>query len=103
MNTLQNDGGAAFPQPQGTYNGTPYSSREVEGDSGMSLRDWFAGKALPAAIEWHRLCEKEGIYRDGFVNIHDQPLLPDYDSDTKEIAFCCYAIADAMLAERNRL
>jgi hypothetical protein len=91
MNTLQNDGGAAFPMHE-----------RDDALRGMSLRDWFAGKALPAAIEWHRLCEKEGIYRDGFDGKHDQPLLPDYDSNTKEIAFCCYAIADAMLAERNR-
>jgi hypothetical protein len=103
MNTLQNYGGLAFPQPQGTFNGTPYSSREVEGDSGMTLLDYFAGQALPAAIEWQRLCEKELIYRDGFVDIHDQPLLPDYDTGNEGIARCCYAIAEAMIAERNRI
>ena len=105
MKTLQNDGGAAFPHEAVKWNSDAgiYVKDCENHHPGMTLRDWFAGKALPAAIEWHRLCEKEGIYRDGFVNIHDQPLLPDYDSDTKEIAFCCYAIADAMLAERNRL
>ena len=67
----------------------------------MTLRDYFAGQALPAAIEWRRLCEKEEIHRDGFIEKHEQPCLPDYDSSNKEIAFCCYAIADAMLAERD--
>jgi hypothetical protein len=95
MNTLQNDGGAAFPYVK--------TDECIESCNGMTLRDWFAGKALPAAIEWQRLCEKEAIYRDGFVDIHDQPCLPDYDSSNKEIAFCCYAIADAMLAARNCL
>jgi hypothetical protein len=80
MNTLQNNGGAAFPQPQGTFNGTPYSSREVEGDSGMTLRDYFAGQAV------------SGLYADA-----------KYTGSHVEAAKCCYDLADAMLAERNRL
>ena len=45
------DGGPAFPQPQGKdEDGAPYSAREIPGDSGMSLRDWFAGMALQGLL-----------------------------------------------------
>ena len=57
-----NDGGPEFP----VY--------------GMSLRDWFAGMALPTAIE---RCAATGI---------TQPNLVAHD---------CYAYADAMLSEKE--
>lgn len=43
MSDIKNDGGPAFPAPYDlhhTHTGQP------TGDSGMSLRDWFAGMAL---------------------------------------------------------
>ena len=49
------------------------------GAPGMTLRDWFAGKALPYIIE-----EMWGT--------------PD---GAQEIAECAYQIADAMLAARS--
>lgn len=64
------DGGQAFPaQPW---------DRDFE--SGMSLRDWFAGMALQGRA--HR-----------FYNVHQRREI---------LAKDCYEIADAMLAARER-
>lgn len=49
----------------------------VQGQSGMSLRDWFAGQTLAAWPVTHR----------------GQP---------EELAANCYRMADAMLAERAK-
>lgn len=80
MNTTQDDGGPAFPQPQGTDpHGSPYSAREIDGDSGMSLRDWLAGQSLSSMdYGW-------------------------FGSSTRirEMAQEAYNIADAMLAARK--
>jgi hypothetical protein len=61
-------GGPAFPN-----NLTP----------GMDLRDYFAAKALPAAMH-----EASALYVKGPT--------PEY------VAELCYSIADAMLAERAK-
>jgi hypothetical protein len=56
----RDDGGAAFPRPASidTSSGTlPDGDEVVEEQRGMSLRDWFAGRALsgwladPSAVE----------------------------------------------------
>ena len=71
------DGGPAFPRP-GFYL-----------HHGMSLRDWFAGQALPAVIA---------------ATSAGQHMPATRDSDT-HIAFAitrgAYFIADAMLAARK--
>ena len=41
------DGGPAFPVQESLISN---STGEVPASSGMSLRDWFAGQALPAII-----------------------------------------------------
>ena len=46
MSTPINRGGPAFPQPDTISEGTT----EIQGDSGMFLRDYFAGEALAALI-----------------------------------------------------
>ena len=61
-----NDSGPAFPCPE-------------YGDTGMSLRDYFAGQAMA------------GQLAD-----------PDGEIDPKLIARWSYAYADAMLAEREK-
>lgn len=74
-----NDGGPAFPQF--TRTPLPYGASHVEVAGGMSLRDWFAGRALS----------------------NDQAMLVSVESDFAQlIARRCYAIADAMLAERAK-
>lgn len=66
------DNPPAFPQTQ-------WSMWGGDGREGMTLRDWFAGQALIAngPINWH-------------------------PSDRASAAQAAYAIADAMLAERER-
>ena len=66
-------GGPAFPVlPH------PETTPEVESE-GMTLREWFAGKALGAVIET--------LFEDG-------------NTDPEDIAGCAYNVADAMLAAR---
>jgi hypothetical protein len=62
-----NDGGPAFPHPSGEFHSA---------DTGMSLRDWFAGQALAGV---------------------DNP----WASVPHELAMQSYRIADAMLAVRT--
>lgn len=64
------DGGPAFPRED-------YQASDAPGQRGMSLRDYFAGQFL-TTVKIH-----EGVSVSGDV-----------------IARNCYAMADAMLAER---
>jgi len=71
--TTKDDGGPAFPR----------NERYADGDlavahQGMTLRDWFAGQALAGVL----------------ANSND-----DYSEPPAKWA---YAIADAMIAERNK-
>lgn len=71
----RNDGGPAFPQP--------YSPIGTTG--GMSLRDWFAGRAMDAALHGASAPSEDAL----------GPLF-------NEIARLAYKMADAMLAEREK-
>ena len=62
-----NTGGPAFPA---------HHFDLAEGEHGMTLRDWFAAKAMQALIE-------------------------KYDESPVEISLEAYEIADAMLKERE--
>jgi hypothetical protein len=75
MNTT-NDGGPAFPN-------TVKISDEAYADlRGMSLRDYFAAKAMQGVIAGHRAPTNAGELRFFAEN--------------------CYAIADAMLKARSK-
>jgi hypothetical protein len=76
---LKKTGGSAFPHKGNQY--------EVHG---MTLRDYFAAKAMPPMIAAGRL--HHGIERGP---------LTDVELDA-EIATQAYAIADAMIAERDK-
>lgn len=67
------DGGAAFPLHPGI-------APDWTASTGMTLRDWFAGQAL--AIVYMRFA-------------------PGADPECADLALQAYAIADAMLAERE--
>lgn len=86
------DGGPAFPRPRGQTTSEYGCITGSDEQDGMSLRDWFAGKAL------------QGLVHTIFI---DQPtedsliakgLKPD--DFPKFLAYQCYLAADAMLAER---
>lgn len=64
-----NDGGLAFPVPMLTRqaDGQPMSSVEFE-MGGMSLRDWFAGRAMAAGLTNGRLPEMK-LERDRILTM----------------------------------
>ena len=74
--TDRHDGGAAFPHKR-IYRCSQGIDHELQ-ETGMSLRDWFAGQAL------HK----------GVVN-------GDWDSSIQWRAKSAYEMADAMLAARS--
>lgn len=104
----KNDGGTAFPMqdPQAIHayaqaktesaNSADVNERDqiylaarAEAVSGMSLRDYFAAKALEGFMNWAL----------------DQPHFKDYDTAAKAAAGyakSAYLIADAMLQERAK-
>lgn len=66
----------------------------ADGHNGMTLRDYFAGQALPAAF--NILCAApKGDYRS-LADKLGSPKLPVLS------ARMAYAVADAMLAERDK-
>jgi hypothetical protein len=83
--TTTNDGGPAFPIPiAGCTNGSVYNTMEQSSGQlgGMSLRDYFAAKAMPALIaDYCREAREVGWQ----PNWHDG------------IAIDSYKIADSMI------
>lgn len=77
--TTKDTGGPAFPLPE-TLN--PNGGISTYAQFGMTLRDYFAAKAMPAHIQ-----------------MLSTATLPDWNA---EIARLSYLVADAMLAERNK-
>ena len=83
-----NDGGPAFPVADYDHMiFQPETVTETKRDlSGMSLRDYFAAKALPTA--WT-------AFADGYFEADG------WDSINEGVAVCAYQMADAMLAARS--
>lgn len=87
------NGGPAFPTPQDRFG---------EYSSSMTLRDWFAGQALPQAVEDYGQPNLSGGQQR---KNHGNPVLP-YSAQaigTREeiIARQAYCYADAMLEARK--
>jgi hypothetical protein len=82
MSEQPKDGGPAFPRPAVCGEGFTAYEEAV----GMSLRDWFAGRATQADIDAHQDWQRS----------EDGPFVPDC---TREHAK--YRYADAMLAARE--
>ena len=78
MNEI-NDGGSAFPETFVDNEGRIDSASDY-GKGGMSLREWFAGMALQG------LLSANSIRKDG-----------------KTIEQVAFEIADAMIAEREKM
>ena len=88
----RNTGGAAFPRPMGHNGMTHHEEHEAsEAQQGMTLRDYFAAKAMQAMITGG----PNIIYRDATGNMVT-------DATPAFRAQCAYAEADAMLAERAK-
>ena len=84
----KNDGIAAFPLAHDVPPTEDYE-RAISVDRGMSLRDYFAAKAMQALIAcvWERSGDSNQIIdNDGHVSLHIR----------------AYEHADAMLAERDK-
>lgn len=83
MSNYEKEGVAAFPHDS-----------KFPGAKGMTLRDYFAAKALPFVMRLY----SEEARGDKFV--------PDLDfdlaTDAQEIAYEAYRIADAMLEQRAK-
>ena len=88
MSDIIKDGGAAFPHDGFAISGHESLSRP---SNGMSLRDWFAGMALPMSAA------DDNIYGTTIELSEriNQPL-------PVTMAKMAYEIADAMLAEREK-
>ncbi|EOT0230499.1 hypothetical protein ACNKJC_000710 [Enterobacter hormaechei] len=83
MSNLDN-GGQAFPRQQWEYDG--HNNVLQYQENGMTLRDYFAAKAMQAFIT--------GAMSDGTK-------LRTGDGDDEVVAKAAYIIADAMLKERE--
>lgn len=84
MSTPVNTGGPAFPfvqwrSPDGMYS--------VQQDAGMTLRDWFAGQALPQVMAIYAVANGHMIGTDHFP---------------RNCAAHAYTMADAMITEREK-
>lgn len=82
MIAAHDDGGPAFPEAG--LSGLP-NEQFIQGRAGMSLRDYFAAKALTAIVE------RDAIALDGMAV--NAPIAEDS-------ARCAYLYADAMLKAR---
>ncbi len=87
MNNEIDDGGTAFPSLlTGTWAGSGANATFApDSTDGMSIRDWFAGKALAGEVA------------AGYA-----PGEKWDESNFEQLARRCWRAADAMLAERKR-
>lgn len=83
------DGGPAFPYPANQYGAHDRCD-------GMSLRDWFAGQALPGLLN----AAGPNLTPDGCEGIPADKVTQD--DFCRHFAKLSYRYADAMLAERDK-
>lgn len=86
--TTKTDGGPAYPLP---VNDEQCRARFESGYGGMSLRDYFAAKALPLAFERYHY----NLTKDLGDEWHWK------DSDWEGVAYLAYGLADAMIKARD--
>jgi hypothetical protein len=84
---------SAFPQPA-EWN--PQGDCINSGQSGMTLRDWFAGQALSGSLASQN---PESYW--AFKTFPEDVMGSD-SPEKKGIAKLCYELADAMMAERSK-
>jgi hypothetical protein len=89
------DGGPAFPKT-GTFHANGPAEYDSEDQDGMSLRDWFAGKAMQA--------EMITTFSDatpGAADAFSEAAAAAGRTPNEHLAANAYAIADAMLRARK--
>lgn len=84
MSADKNTGGPAFPCPAAKVGSPDRGYVETSQQEGMSLRDYFAAKAMQTII---------------LANV---PVGPDAGNENHRVAACAYAVADAMLKQREK-
>ena len=93
-------GGPAFPMPAYRY-ADGYGGIQVEPQSGMTLRDWFAGQALAGFLA----DSSQRLIAAAIEDDPDRALIQDSLAKAavvnQQLAEGCYALADAMLAARH--
>ena len=97
----QNDGGPAFPQHGWTKD--PEVLERMQNQGGMTLRDWFAGKALAAFVTAHSKDMHKQAVEDG-VDPSNDTYLPSFFGEScmwDTVPQAAYALADAMLKARG--
>lgn len=95
-----NDGGPAFPRPvsEDTRNGTLREGNEViDAQHGMSLRDYFAAKAMHAEFVT-TFSDTTPQSAEIFLKQSEKR----GHTPEQHLAFNAYKVADAMLAERRK-
>lgn len=107
-----NDGGPAFPQPLAFNDGQAHVAGEYFADcNGMTLRDWFAGKALQGelasdaeySVEWRNDADEVRLLGYGSTPASDGTNWRRVAGHTERLARACFAYADAMIAARNEV
>lgn len=91
----KNNGGSAFPTVDEMTicavfdeKGSVIGNKAVNvGCAGMTLRDYFAAKAMARFLELESSVDADGEIK--------------WDPSFREIAECSYCVADAMLAKRD--
>lgn len=92
-----NDGGPAFPVREAErFNPKNNETHTIEQHWGMTLRDFFAAHAMSFCFENYAISRRHDEQRPDAVD-----LSPEDTTDCEIIAEYAYAMADAMLAERN--
>lgn len=101
MSEQIDDGGPAFPF--GREWNIDRSEVSTWEEPGMTLRDWFAGQAVPAMSAYHANEMKDAIAK-GYGD-DETPSPAEKEALVRMVADCVaqasYLIADAMLAARN--
>lgn len=88
-------GGPPFPRSYSAYtHGDGSPDVTSDGEDGMSLRDWFAGKAM------------QGLIHDILIEQHWEDVLLKQGIKTEQfpafLAYLSYATADAMIQMRSK-
>lgn len=91
MTTPINDGGPAFACVGTGHEGQPSHLQE-----GMSLRDWFAGMIISGRAGNHKLLHRRNLKKS--QSDVDKINAAVWENQAK----CAYAMADAMLAQREK-